>query len=164
MDSLTQFTNNFNQPDPNWLLQGRVIPASVTGTVAALYLQTRHRTWEDKHFHTGHCNIPAEVALEIAMTICVPFSPKLLTRSYDFSEYTRGLYYTHMVKVVEPHNTVAFITVTGLTALIELNGIDTIFRCDTECDNCKSLDNQKLISDKAVDRMLEGEAPNERTH
>lgn len=151
-----------NQPDSNWLVQGRIIPASVTGNEPALYMQARHRTWTSGHYHTGHCNIPADVGLEIAMSISVPFNSKLLAKSHDFAEHSKGLLYTHMVRMVAPAETIAFITVTGLTALIHLSGIDTLFRYDNKCEDCKALTNYS-VSEDVMDRLLEG-GINEKGH
>lgn len=155
-------TNNNAQPDPNWLLQGRIIPASVTGTEPVLYMQTRHQTWLESHYHTGHCAIPAGVAVEIAMTVCVPFASKLLTKSYDLAEFSRGLFYTQMVRMITPSQTVGFITVTGMTALIKLDGIDGLFRYDDSCGACSESETYAISTD-VMDRMLEG-IKDERTH
>lgn len=145
----------FNQPDNNWLLQGRIIPASVTGKESVLYLQTRHVSWGVGHFHTGHSNIPPELAVEIAMAICVPFNPGLLAKSYDFVEHAKGLLYTHMAKMQEPPDTVGFITVTGLTAMIQLASINTLFRYDKDCQACLVLENQSVLSEELLDKLEE---------
>jgi hypothetical protein len=151
-----------SQPDSNWLVQGRIIPTSVTGIEPALYMQARHRTWTDGHYHTGHCSIPAEVGLEIAMSISVPFNPKLLAKSHDFAEHTKGLSYTHMVRMLTPTETVAFITVTGLTALIHLSGVDTLFRYDNKCEDCRTITDYS-ISEASINRLLES-GLNEKSH
>lgn len=166
MDTTLTHLESFNKPDANWLVQGRIIPASVTKTEPALYMQSRHQTWESGHFHTGHCPIPAELAVEIAMSVCVPFHPKLLAKSYTFEEQTRGLFYTHMARMLEPLDTIAFITVTGLTALIKLEGVGDIFRYNKECQGCLSESNYNISekSEKSMDKMLEGILTHERNH
>lgn len=153
----------FNKPDVNWLVQGRIIPASVTGTEPVLYLQSRHRIWGEQHFHTGHCYVPASLAVEIAMSVCVPFHPKLLAKSYTLEEYARGLFYTHMARMLEPLDTVAFITVTGLTALIKLEGISDIFRYNEDCQGCLA-QSSYAISDATMDKLLTGVLTHERSH
>ena len=155
--------NNSNKPDINWFVQGRIIPQSVTGSDTILYLQTRHRTWLEQHFHTGSCPIPAELAVEIAMTILVPFTSKLVAKSYDFAENTRGLFYTPMVKMLEPEESIVFVTVTGMTAIVKLDGLDTIFRHDSTCNACRDAENYD-ISGELMDKMLEGAAPHELEH
>jgi hypothetical protein len=163
MNTIPEHLENFKQPDVNWLVQGRIIPTSATGTEPVLYMQVRHQTWEAQHFHTGHCPIPADLAVEIAMSICVPFHPKLLAKSYTFDEQTRGLFYLNMARMLEPVDTIAFITVTGLTAMIKLEGVNVVFRYDNSCQECITQGSHN-ISEVKMDKLLEGASTHERSH
>jgi hypothetical protein len=157
VEQLTELPSSI-QVDNSWLVQGRVIPGSCSRfNVPELYLQLKYRDWPQEHYHTGQCRIPAELAVEIAMSVCIPHVPSLLAKSYDLGEHAQGISYTHMVKLQQPESCVGFITVNGLSVVVQIEGMENLFRSNSDCITCRAVATELVLAlppDAVLDRLM----------
>ena len=143
--------------DNNWSVRGRVVPPSCSnGEGTILCLQARHIKWETTHFHYAATRIPPELGIEVISAILVPFNEELITTSLDPEEEVSGVEYIHMTKVINPADSVAFITSNGIVATILLTGMGDVFSVVPKyCKRCYGLvDTTKLPDEAALDRIL----------
>src|SRR4029077_15813972 len=123
--------------DLNWRVQGRIIPGSCTGGGSILHLQVRYKDWLDDHYHYSHSPIPEGLAVEVAMAALAPLTPKLIAPSLDEGEAGTGVVFVHMVKLIQPPHSLGFLTVTGLTAILQVNGLETLCAASKDCEYCE---------------------------
>jgi hypothetical protein len=152
--------------DEEWLLQGRVIPPSCTqNNGCILHLQTKKRTWLQEHFHVGRSVIPPEMGVEVLASILMPAQDLLLCDSFDLEEQATELDYLSMAKLTQPEDTICFLTTNGLVFLLQIQGINYMFKKPERCIQCYTIPSQMSLfsSDGNLDElMLVG--TNEKNH
>src|SRR5438128_1712663 len=133
---------SFTNTDESWQLQGRIIPPSVTaGDGCILHMQTKHTSWDKKHFHVGRSPITAEAGLEMVMSLLVPWNDNLICYSFDPEEQANEVEYLHMVRLGHPPDAVAFLTISGLTIVIQIKGLEAMFGPSDLCKACSGSSN-----------------------
>lgn len=161
MESNTQEYSGI-EVDLKWMVQGRIIPASCTefAKASVLCLQIKHVEWNDLHYHKGMCPVPPELAVELVSAICIPLNSKLVCKSFDFKEQLEGLYYLTMVKLAHPLESLGFLTASGMTVVVKVDGVESLFGYEAEdCKECmEKLGDVGLLehpSEAVLDQMLE---------
>jgi len=141
--------------DEEWFVQGRIIPPSCTkGEGCLLHLQAQRKGWETGHFHTGRSNIPPEMGVELVTSLLIPIQDMLICSSMDAEEQEHQIEYLSMVKLVQPTDTIGFMTTNGLIYLIQIQGLNSMFGISEKCKYCLNTISPTIGFDGNLDSLM----------